>query len=117
MLFYLLNPAFSSCNICQFQLVGHRLDHGDFFADGINQGKVAFREKDGQRDAWEATPGTNIQKRGSRQEPDNFCNGQRMEHVSDIQFIDVFSGDDVDFCIPVTVQSFQCVKLTDLKRC
>lgn len=92
-----------SLEILQIDGRSHLVADSDFLARSIYQLELAFREKNGERNARETSAAAEIENLRARTEMDGFGYCQRMEHVVLVQIIDVLAADDIDLAVPVAV--------------
>jgi hypothetical protein len=105
---------FPSISSTRLHFVGDSLNHLDFLGNGIYQGKLYLREKNGKRDPWKSTAGTGIEHPGAWLESDKSGYGERVQYMMQIKIIDILSGNHVDLFVPRPVKSIKPFELREL---
>src|SRR5690606_10586992 len=90
------------------------LYHYNFFSCAIDKMELNFREKYGKRNTWKSPSRPEVHNLSTRNERCKCSYGKGMENMPGIQVVDVFSGYDIDFTIPVSVQFVELAELIDL---
>lgn len=100
-LMILLDPGMQRLHIAQLKVAYDRIYHLQFLPDGINQHKPHFGEEYGQGKTGETATSTCIQHHCPRCEANNPGDGQGMQHVMEVEILEIFPADQVDPAVPV----------------
>ena len=101
-------------DIGQSDASGHLGGYPDFLADAVDQPKMTFGKHDGQGYAGKASARSDVENAGAGLEVDVLGDGQRMEHMMEIQVVDVLAGDDIDLRVPIAIKRVEGFKLLPL---
>lgn len=93
--------------IPQTQSRGHAFDDGDLLADGIDGRETRFGEEDRQRNRRKAAAAADVENARPGVERADLGNSQRVEHVTQVQLVEILARDDVDLRVPVGVKVVQ----------
>ena len=100
--------------VLQSDGLAHFLGHPNLLARSVNELERYFREQDGQRYARKAPACTEVEHTGARLELNEPPYGQRVEHMVQIETVDVLTRNDVNLRVPLAVERIEGVKLFSL---
>ncbi len=96
-------PCRHCCDIVQAGFRGDSRGYPDLLGNGVNQGEFNVREEYGKRYSRESSASADINDGCARREPDETGNGEGVKQVVNLEVVDILSGNDIDFVVPLPV--------------
>ena len=82
-------------------------DHGYLLADGVRSRETGLRKEDRQRHRRESAAAPHVENPRSVAERADLGDGQRMQHVTQVELVEILARNDVDLRVPVGIEVVQ----------
>ncbi len=112
----LLGTAVARFEVGDARPFGHGAHHGDLLADRVDGRKTCLGEEDRQRHRGEAPSAADVEHPRAGREGADAGDGQRVEHVAQVELIEILARDDVDAGVPLGVERPERGELFALAR-
>ena len=106
-LFEGLDPHAAGRQVPQPERSGDPFDHRDLLADRIRGGEVCPGKEDRQRHGRESAAAPHVENPRSVAERADLGDGQRMQHVTQVELVEILARNDVDLRVPVGIEVVQ----------
>ena len=105
--FFVFTTQVRGLAILQSNSLANFLSDTDFLSCTVDELELAVWEEYGQWDAWETTACAKVEYSGAFAETDDLGDGHRMKYMVLVEIVDILSGDDVDFVIPIAIEGIE----------